>query len=381
MKISLITLHRVRNYGSSLQTLATQVLFEKKGATVEIIDYYQERYQSRGLLRRLKNKSQRLNNNAVLLFIAKAMISVSYLKKKLVFDSFLKKYLHLTAKTYYTDQELCAAPPQADAYCTGSDQVWNSHWNEGIDYPLYLHFLKENQYRFSYASSIGNDVISAQEKATIKPLLAKYNHVSVREDSGKLLLEQIGVSAVQQLVDPTLMFDQSFWNRYTCPKRVTCKYVLTYNLHHDSKIDLYAAALAKKKNLKVFHISYNWHDVVRKGRLQWCPSVERYLSLIRDAEYVVTDSFHATVFSIIFQKQFIDIFPEQAGTRLQSLLTLTETKTRGSVTTPSLALADEPIDFLKIQEILKQEREKTHTFLDMVLKEVERSIAYENEQH
>lgn len=91
MKISVITLHRVRNYGSSLQTLATQSFFRKLGFDVEIIDYYPERYTSVGLLKRLKHKSSKLENNAVFLLGAQMIMSVSYIKKKIVFDSFLKK--------------------------------------------------------------------------------------------------------------------------------------------------------------------------------------------------------------------------------------------------------------------------------------------------
>ena len=102
MKIDVITLHRVRNYGSSLQTLATQMFLNELGCEAEIIDYYPERYSSKGLLKRLKNKSRKLGSNPILLLMAKIAIAPSYYKKHLVFDEFLRKHINLTDKTYYS---------------------------------------------------------------------------------------------------------------------------------------------------------------------------------------------------------------------------------------------------------------------------------------
>ena len=90
MKIGVITLHRVRNYGSSLQTLATQNFLKENGCNAEIIDYYPERYTSKGLLKRLKYKSEKLEHNPILLFGARVIISFSYIKRKLSSTAFLK---------------------------------------------------------------------------------------------------------------------------------------------------------------------------------------------------------------------------------------------------------------------------------------------------
>lgn len=370
MKISVITLHRVRNYGSSLQTLATQMFLEGLDCEVEIIDYYPERYSSFGLMKRLKNKSNRLEKNPVLLFMAKVAIAPSYYKKHLVFDKFLKKYILLTEQTYKSEKELVSNLPKADAYCTGSDQVWNSHWNEGVDRPFYLSFLPDDVFRFSYASSIGGEKLSDAEKMEVVPLLKKYKHISVREDSGVQVLSNCGIGNVQQVLDPTLLFDAETWSPYVSNRYRGQKFVLTYNLHHDKRIDQYAVELAKKHNIKVLNISYNWHDIVRPGHLVWCPAVEEYLGLIRDAAYVVTDSFHATAFSLIFATKFIDIFPEQASARLRSVLRLTETETRGFDEMPDIKAADVETDFDKVHEILREERDKAMHYMNVVLNDL-----------
>lgn len=369
MKIDIITLHRVRNYGSSLQTFALQKVMEDKRCVVEIIDYYQERYTSIGLIKRLRNKSERFEN-PIILFAARAAISFSYIKKKVVFDRFLQKYINLTHSIYRSEEGLKKNIPLADAYCTGSDQVWNSHWNEGIDAPLYLSFIDENSYKFSYASSIGNSTLNVEEQNIVKDYLKEYRHISVRENIGVPIMRNMGFDDVIQVIDPTLLFDADEWGKYTSNRYETKKYVLTYNLHHDKRIDKFANCLAKEKKLEVYNISYNWHDVVRKGKLKWCPTVEEYLGLIKDAQYVVTDSFHATIFSLIFGTKFIDIFPEEASSRLRSLLQLTGTENRGFDDTPLTSEADVYIDFSIVHEKIKEEREKANIYLDKVLSEI-----------
>lgn len=376
MKIDVITLHRVRNYGSSLQTLATQMFLKELGCESEIIDYYPERYSSKGLMSRLKNKSKKLSRNPVLLLIAKVAIAPSYYKKHLVFDDFLRKYIILTNRTYYSETDLKNNLPQADAYCTGSDQVWNSHWNEGVDRPLYLSFLPETAYRFSYASSIGNTKLSEEEKQEVTPLLKRYKHISVREDSGVEIIQDMGISNVEHVLDPTLLFDAKNWSPFVSNRYKGKKYVVTYNLHHDKRIDQYAIKLASKHNLKVLNISYNWHDIIRSGHLIWCPTIEEYLGLLRDASYVVTDSFHATAFSLIFGTKFIDIFPKQASDRLRSVLKLTNTENRGFDEMPTVEAADVQTDFDIVHAIFKKEKEKAIQFMNTVLEELRNNEKY-----
>ncbi len=369
MKISIITLHRVRNYGSSLQTLATQSFFKKAGFDVEVIDYYPERYTSIGLLKRLKNKSSKLQNNALLLFAARVIMSVSYVKKKIVFDSFLKRHIRLSARTYRNESDLKRYKLDSDAFCTGSDQVWNSHWNEGIDRPLYLSFVPADKYKFSYASSIGNEILDGTEAKEVSKLLAEYRYISVREKEGVKVLDTIGLKSVQML-DPTLLFSSKFWDRYTTGRYRNKRYIVTYNLHHDKKVDELAHKLAKKYGVKVYNISYNIHDIIRKGTLKWCPSVEDYLDLIKNAEYVVTDSFHATVFSIIFHTKFFSIYPEQASSRIRSILNLTGLEGRAAESVPDVNSLSEMIDFKKADLVLIKERKKAAIYVKRISAEL-----------
>lgn len=369
MKITVITLHRVRNYGSSLQTLATQSFFEKMGFQVEIIDYYPERYTSVGLMKRLKNKSEKLKHNVILLTGTRVIMSFSYLKKKITFDQFLKQYIKMSEQTYRTEGELKRYPLESDAYCTGSDQVWNSHWNEGIDKPLYLSFVPSSKYKFSYASSIGNEILGEEEANAVRGLLSDYAHITVRENKGVDVLNSIGVKAIQML-DPTLLFPMSFWVRYVTGRYARKKYIVTYNLHHDKRVDVLAQKLAKEYGLSVYNISYNIHDIVRKGKLIWCPTVENYLDLIKNAQYVVTDSFHATVFSIIFHTKFFSIYPEEASSRIRSILSLTGLSERAADYVPEVGIVAADVDFEEADRILKQERRRAAAYIEQIKKEI-----------
>lgn len=373
MKVAFITLHRVRNYGSSLQTLALQKILEKKGQEPLVIDYYPERYSSFGLLKRLKNKSIHLKKNIILLTIARLIISVSYVKKKIVFDGFLHKHLKTTDRVYHSEEELERDVPAADVYCTGSDQVWNSHWNEGLDWPFYLKFLKGDEFRFSYASSFGNSEIAKEETSAIRPYLEKYAFLSSRENAGKDILKKMGFKDAQQTLDPTLLLTPEDWEPYVSDRYRNKKYVFNYNLHHDPMVDRYAGLIAQKHGLEVYNISYNLHDLTRKGKLIWCPKVEDYLGLIKYAQYVVTDSFHATVFSLIFHRKFMVLCPEQAGSRVRSLTSLVRMPERCASGWTDTGIIEQEIDYTEVDKILAKERKFSLDYLQLVLEYAERS--------
>lgn len=117
----------------------------------------------RGALKRLKKKSKKLASNPILLAGAKAVMLISYLKKEKTFNAFLSNHVNLSQKAYHSNQELKDNIPNADAYCTGSDQIWNSFWNEGVEPAYYLDFVPEGAFCFSYASSIGQKIADSEK--------------------------------------------------------------------------------------------------------------------------------------------------------------------------------------------------------------------------
>lgn len=362
MKIDIITLHRAQNYGSVLQAFALQKQIEKLGHQAYILDYYPERYTNKGLLKRLKNKSSRFNNPLVLL-IAKLLIYPSYLKKGIQFNKFMH-YLNLEKPSFATNEEGMGRFTDADAYCAGSDQIWNSHWNEGVEKVLFLDFVPKGKLCLSYAASIGLSNIPANEIDETKLLLDKFEFLSLREDKGVELVRELGRTDAVQCLDPTLLMSKEEWSQYADDSYKGKEYVLTYNLHHDPEIDKCAKAIASKYHLQIRNISYNWHDIVRHGHLDWCPTVEGFLGLIKNAKYVVADSFHATAFSIIFEKSFVVITPEVASSRLSSLLKMLGLDDHNINKFTSLKVIEQPIDYIRVKSIIATKQRESISFLN-----------------
>lgn len=366
-KIDIITLHRVVNYGSVLQTYALQEKLKEKGNEVEVIDYYPERLHLFGMLKRLKNKKEILRKNPIIRFGAQCVILPSYIMRFRMFKNFLKKYIKMTDKTYYTKEELEEDPPKADIYCTGSDQVWNSDWNEKIEYPFYLDFVPDNKRRISYAASFGKKQLNKEEIPETKRLIDKYQYISMRELSGVEILKQLGRNDGINVLDPTLLLNKEEWLKIASNKYDGKKYILMYNLNRNKKIDSYVEKLSKEKGLDIYYISYNLHECFKKGKMKCNVKVEDFLSLIANASYVVTDSFHATAFSINFNTPFMIVFPEKFSTRLLSILEITGLKNRIVEDYTDTKLANEKIDFTHVNSVLENERHKAMEYIEKAL--------------
>ena len=363
MRIAIITLHRAENYGSVLQALALQKKIEELGHSVCVLDYHPERYTNRGKLKRLKKQKGKLTN-PIFLFAARLLIYPSYLRKNRVFNKFIRSHLHLSPFKFATNEQakeidLC----DIDAFCTGSDQVWNSHWNECVEKALFLDFAPRNKLVFSYAASIGRSELPKDEVETTRKLLDKYEFLSVREDTGVEILHRLGRTDTVQSLDPTLLMTKAEWDVYADNRYKEKQYILTYNLHHDKEIDRYARALSHKYDISIWNISYNWHDVIRNGRLCWCPPVECFLGLIKHARFVIADSFHATVFSIIFERQFVVITPEVASSRISSILNLLGIGERSLNRFINTSIIESPIDYQVVKQKLAVAQQASMKYL------------------
>lgn len=366
-KIEIITLQRVPNYGSVLQAYATQKVLENKGYQAEIINYFPERMTTKAMLRRIKNKNNKLKHSLMLRTIARIVILPSYYVRFKTFNKFTNEKLRMTKKVYHSCDELKIDVPEADIYCTGSDQVWNSDWNEGIDEALFLDFVPNNKKCIAYSASFGKKELNDWEIDKTKELLKKYDNISLREKSGVEILDKLGIKGSTHVVDPTLLLDGNEWRKISSKKFQNEKYILVYNLNRNKKIDTYAKNLSKKTGLKVKYLSYQLHEFYKYGKMYCNPQVEDFLALIDNAEVVITDSFHATAFSINFNTDFVIVYPDKFSTRLQSILELTNLEDRVAKNENDLKIYDKKIDFEKINNIMKQEIKKSWDWLENAL--------------
>ena len=280
VKVDVITLHAVQNYGSVLQAFATQKLLEQNSCDVTIINYVREDVEYRNLVKKWSNGNP----------IKAIAIAPTIMKWKKIFGRFTREYLNLSDRVYTTAADFKSYPLQADAYCTGSDQVWNSKWNNGIIPCLYLDFVPETCYKFSFAASFGQDSLSQEEVQTTKPYLQQYARLSVRESSAQQIIsEQYQISGSVHLVDPTLCVSGDFWRQYATPRAIKEDYILIYNLNRSKAFDCYAVELAKRMGLKLVRFCTRYDQFYRHGKSMLVPEVFDFISLIDNARYVLTD--------------------------------------------------------------------------------------------
>jgi len=360
MKVDIITRHSVPNYGSLLQSYATQKAIEKMGYESEIINYtrYEERYEN---LANTLVKGKKWDKNCILRFIYKTIQSPNYSKMYKKFGEYRRGFLRETKFEYGNVKELKENIPQADVYCSGSDQIWGKIGTADYDESYFLEFVKDKKC-IAYASSFGKTELNKALEENLKNLLNKYSKILVRENSAKDLLEKRNIENVEQVLDPTLLLSQEEWIQLANKSNKRCdeKYILIYQLHDNKEFDRYAKKFAKNKKMKLLRISPSLYHIMRSGKLIYLPTQYDFLKYFSNAEYVLTDSFHATVFSIIFNRKFIDVLPpNKTGTRIESILSLFGIKNRILNNYNDFNSIDNYIDYKNVNKRLKEERNKS----------------------
>lgn len=370
-KVGIITQHRVVNYGSVLQTYALQEKIKELGYSCEVIDYYPERFTPLGMLKRIKNKGEKFKKSFLIRTVARAIIIPSYVIRFHMFFKFLGNRIDMTSKTYKTERELEKESFGYDIYCTGSDQVWNYGWNEKIEYPYYLAFAPDSARKISYAASFGKSELEPVEINETRKLLKRYNKISLRELSGVKIVDRLGIKDSVNVLDPTLLLTGNEWRKIASGKYKNDKYILVYNLNRNKKIDNYAKALSKQTGLEVRYISYQIHEFYKNGKIFCNSKVEDFLSLIDNAQYVITDSFHATAFSLNFNKEFVIVYPGKYSTRLQSILEILGLTNRVAKDDQDMSVVETKIDYNRVNAALDAERVKSLLWLKDALSGVE----------
>lgn len=324
MKIKTITCHDVYNYGASLQAFALQEYLREQGHDVEIIDYkpdyLESKYRFSWYVPERSEYYKKCKNNTLYHFLyvlRRYIIQHKTISRKLSFDTFTKKYLKLTRK-YTSYLELCREAPEADAYIVGSDQVWNNDpLNNGWDAAFFLQFGNDGIRRLSYAASLGST-------KTCPDLMCHWieslDGISVREQNALPLLSRIS-KPIETVCDPVFLLDAEEWKISLKLKSKESGYILVYNLSGDNQRMIDDANLiARELGLKIHYLSVSksMNGVINiKGA-----GPVRFLEEIANASYVLSDSFHATAFSIIFNKKFLTYCfkNKKASLRMSNLL-------------------------------------------------------------
>lgn len=319
MQINTITCHDVYNHGASLQAYALQTYLEFLGHDVKIIDYKPDYLSGHYSLWSVDNPVYNRPFIKQLYLLAKLPERLLALRRKRKFDEFTHKFLRLT-KRYNSYEELKKYPPQADVYIAGSDQIWNTLFQNGRDAAFYLDFAPKCAKRIAYAASFATKDVAEDCRLFVSEMMKNFDYISIREAISIPLLVRLGRNDGIAVCDPVFLLSKEQWNHLlpNNEENIT-PYVLVYDSDNSSKIKEIACNIANDRGLPIYNVSAFKLPYASKD--YWCSSPLDFVRLIRDAEFVVSNSFHATAFSMIFHRDFCVVNRTEAiNERLFSLL-------------------------------------------------------------
>lgn len=309
--IGIITIHKINNYGSVFQAYALQKACEDLGYNVEIIDYnYPNSFHTH---RKYANHEDSQPNEPKWI---KTLYALELIKQHKGIETFVKKFQRLSPKTYNHPSELLNEAPQYDVYITGSDQLWNPRHCNG-DPAFLLHFAPDNALKISYAASIGTNCIPEELKPQYKELLSRYAHVAVRENSGASVIKEVAGQEPVVVLDPTLLLDKEQWTRIATPRRLfKKKYILCYFLNYTFNafpyVDRLAEYMQKQTGYEIVRVARPPHKLgLPHTHYRVGASPEDFLALVRDAEMVLTTSFHGTAFAVNYGKPVFTVVQDR----------------------------------------------------------------------
>ena len=304
VKVGILTFHWADNYGAMLQAYALQTALEKIGCDARVIDYQPDYLVNGGRWLWPVSLRNLYADAGILMLRTKWLRSlVAGRRQRLCFADFRARYLRLTAAKYRTLQELRERLSPFDVLVCGSDQVWNAPPRFGVDPAFYLAFGPRTCRRVTFAPSFGSATIDPAYREEVKQLLAGLDALSVRERSGVGLVRDLDGRHASWMPDPTVLLE-NYENIITRPDEAG--FIFTYTLRSGHPIGHIKKLAAKHLGLaiiKPFNPEAHW--VSRGRKVEIGPS--RWLGYIANANIVITNSFHGTVFSILFRKPFIAV--------------------------------------------------------------------------
>lgn len=364
-RIGTVTLQYPYNYGSTFQAFALQKVVEGLGYKSEIIDYTcNYDFENYKIFRTKQYKSRPKTLAADILYLRKNI------QRKRAFRNFQEKFLVVTPKKYENIDDLYELNNVMSGFIAGSDQIWNFECTGGVDPVYFLSFVNGKNKKIAYAPSMGQGGQKDSDLKKIQPMLQQFDALSIRENSMKETLENLTGRKFKTVLDPTLLLNKSDYLPLI-RDQVKGSYIFVYMLEPNKELIEYATKLAKYKHMKLVYIS----NITKKKIFESVDSNNLYgvgpdifLTELINAEYVITNSFHATVFSIIFQKKFSTFRTKKSYPRMIDLLSSLSLLDR--IMNPKFDI-DNQINFEVVNEKLKNLKKVSISFLKDALSTVE----------
>ena len=355
MKIAILTINSFYNYGNRLQNFALHTFLKSLNSNIEVETIWCDKNRHKKERIYFVNKVYDLLTNVFGDFSKKCF---NKYKRQANLKLFTDKYIRTSYEYGFKDE----LDKKYDYFIIGSDQIWNPHWVNNND--IFLGCVSPNK-RISFAASFGVSEIPIDKTEYFKNGLNRMAHISVRENAGAKIVKELTGKEVSVVLDPTLTLKGDYWSKF-CQKPVWYtkeKYILVFflsKLPDLARIEI--ERIAEENNFKII-------DLMNESKKDYyTSSPEEFLFLIRNAVLVYTDSFHCTVFSILFNVPFVNCSRENAGmnmdSRMDTLLGLFGMQDRKTDKSKNYTVINPlELNYPDVEKILESEREKARQYL------------------
>lgn len=369
------------NYGGMLQSFALCEAISKYTNCVEQISY--DRFKQR---QSTKQKAWKiLKEKGIRVFIRRGIratrrffnryVNVKLEQRNKLFEEFMQSIPH---SKYVSEERLSDLNELYDIFICGSDQIWNPvWWNDAF----FLSFVNDGKIKASYAASIGVSKMSEEQKQYMCSKIKDFNYISIRESNLKKELEHVLERGIECVLDPTMLLSKEEYEHMCVKSIVNTPYVFVYLLGNSRANKNTVKKVADKAGLKIVYIPFvaecGFGDDLFGDYALYNVGPIQFLTLIRDAELVLTDSFHGSAFSILFEKNFYTLYREKKNkkdsmmSRLETLLCQFNLEDRlvcnyGEIEAASL------IDYKQVNMKLLAERKRSLSYIAKVLQQNEK---------
>lgn len=354
-KVGILTFHRALSYGALLQAYALQTKLFSLDIDNEIVDYtcdYMVKHYQR-LFRPMKG-------NPAKVFVLNLLTANGIWKERKTRDRFVAKHMKLSPA--YNAENIAQAAQQYSAFVTGSDQVWSPSC-VGFDPVYFLGFAAPEQ-RYSYAASIATQQLPQALHDEYRKRLKDFALLSLREQSGVELVQQVvGRNDAQVHIDPTFLLKKAEWDQIVPECIIKKPYIFLFTVKKPKQLIEQALALSRKTSLPIFYL--NKQHTRREKEIHYMDPVEadQFISLIKNASYVCTNSFHGLAFSIIYHKQFMVENALAKGRNIRSEELLNRLGLSNRVFAEDNGAIDEQPDWTATDALIEAERRRAEAYL------------------
>lgn len=361
MRVGILTFQNTTNYGAMFQAYALQT-FINQYCACEILNYTNSTLKDRYEINPFKAKS-------IKDFVKKSLHYKENKKNMLIFDEFKRKKLNISDEEY-NENNIAKADLKYDLFIAGSDQVWNFKLTN-YDRNYFLTFASNKAKRNSYAASLGVSKLNESDEQFLKELITQQNNISVRENEGKNLINDVISEKEKNMInvniDPVFLLSLKDWDKLIGNVNVTYNnYLFIYEVAYIPEILEFAKKIAKDKNLKILYVSASNKKLSGAITLKNITPLQ-FLKYIKNAEIIITSSFHGMAFSVIFNKIFYYGIPKNKanfGSRLNNLAKVLKLESRNYI---NYSQDINFIDYNKVNNKIAAERRKAKDYIEGVI--------------